>query len=280
MPIAQVDFSEPAKEKQFVDSIKQTGFAVIKNHDIAKDLIQRVFNSWQRFFEQEEEAKHKYLFKRNFNKVQDGFFPKECSELAKGSKNKDPKEFFHYYPCTQNFPKEICEQDTFALRQELMTLAKELLSYLERALPKSIKSKFSMPLSEMIDEEYQTLLRILHYPSAPPEIKIRAAEHTDINLITLLVSPSAPGLQALDTSGHWHMVPCEENCITVNIGDMLEECSEFYYPSTKHRVINLNELCSRYSIPLFLHAKDEVVLSKRYTAKSYRLERLAELDLL
>ena len=37
---------------------------------------------------------------------------------------------------------------------------------------------------------------------------------------------------------------------------------------------------ARYSMPLFLHAKDDVVLSERYNAKSYLTERLREIGLI
>ena len=40
-----------------------------------------------------------------------------------------------------------------------------------------------------------------------------------------------------------------------------------------------NENHSRYSMPFFLHPRDEVVLSDRYTAKSYLEERLKQLGL-
>ena len=69
----------------------------------------------------------------------------------------------------------------------------------------------------------------------------------------------------------------------INIGDMLQECSQGYFCATKHRVINPEDggsRKSRYSMPLFLHPKDEVRLSEKYTAKQYLEERLQELGLL
>jgi len=61
---------------------------------------------------------------------------------------------------------------------------------------------------------------------------------------------------------------------------MLQECSEGYFPSTTHRVINPSERnMSRYSMPFFVHARDDVKLSKNYTAKSYLDQRLKEIGL-
>jgi len=78
----------------------------------------------------------------------------------------------------------------------------------------------------------------------------------------------------------WHDVPCDFGTLTINIGDMLQEASEGYYPSTQHRVVNPTgegAKKSRVSLPLFLHPRDDVVLSDRYTAQSYLDERLREL---
>ena len=61
-----------------------------------------------------------------------------------------------------------------------------------------------MPLNKMIHNSETNLLRIIHYP---PIIKnddtdaLRAAPHGDINLITILLSGSEPGLQVIDKKG-------------------------------------------------------------------------------
>ena len=64
---------------------------------------------------------------------------------------------------------------------------------------------------------------------------------------------------------------------------MLQEASGGYFPSTTHRVINptgKRQEQSRISLPLFLHPKPDVVLSERYTADSYLMERLRELGVI
>ena len=61
---------------------------------------------------------------------------------------------------------------------------------------------------------------------------------------------------------------------------MLQEASGGYFPSTSHRVINptgKGTTKSRISLPLFLHPRDEVVLSERHTQRTYLDERLREL---
>jgi isopenicillin N synthase-like dioxygenase len=109
---------------------------------------------------------------------------------------------------------------------------------------------------------------------------VRAAAHGDINLLTMLPAATEPGLQVLGQDGAWHDVPCDFGLLIVNIGDMLEEASGHYYPSTVHRVLNpTGEAASksRISLPLFLHPRREIVLSERYTVGSYFDERMREL---
>ena len=77
-------------------------------------------------------------------------------------------------------------------------------------------------------------------------------------------------------------VECNAGWLVINTGDMLQECSDGYYPSTIHRVVNPKAKyahLSRYSIPLFIHPRDEVILSKRYSAKKYLDERLKDIGL-
>jgi len=112
---------------------------------------------------------------------------------------------------------------------------------------------------------------------------IRAAAHEDINLLTILPAANEPGLQVKTKDGNWLDVPCDFGNLIINIGDMLQEASGGYFPSTTHRVVSpegADTSKARVSLPLFLHPKPEVVLSSRYTADSYLMERLRELGVI
>ena len=69
--------------------------------------------------------------------------------------------------------------------------------------------------------------------------------------------------------------------IAVNVGDMLEKASAGFYPSTTHRVVNPSRQDNRprYSMPMFIAPRPEVLLDDHYTAQSYLAERLAEIGL-
>ena len=80
---------------------------------------------------------------------------------------------------------------------------------------------------------------------------------------TFFFEPAYPIV--LSNNGDWIDVSTSHEYIVVNIGDMLQECSDGYYPSTTHRVIYpLIQNTSRFSLPFFVHARDEVILSKNY----------------
>jgi isopenicillin N synthase-like dioxygenase len=276
MKLVAVDYQAPGADKLFVEYLHQTGFGVLKNHPIEQSTLNSIYQRWQAFFN--SDAKEEYAFDREKH---DGFFSTQVSETAKGFKKKDIKEYFHYYPwgrCPAELKQELAEY-----YQASSELAAELLGWIERYSPSEVSAQYTQPLSTMVTNSQQTLLRILHYPplsgGEEPEA-IRAAAHEDINLITLLPAANEPGLQVKGTGDEWIDVPCDFGNLIVNIGDMLQEASAGYFPSTSHRVVNpdgADQSKSRISLPLFLHPNPEVVLSKRHTAKSYLAERLKEL---
>ena len=92
---------------------------------------------------------------------------------------------------------------------------------------------------------------------------VRAAAHEDINLITLLVSASASGLELLDRNGDWLPIEAGKNNIIVDSGDMLSRITNEVIPATTHRVVNPQDgvNISRYSLPFFMHPSPHTVLS-------------------
>ncbi|WP_434138601.1 2OG-Fe(II) oxygenase family protein [Photobacterium leiognathi] len=279
MKLEAVDYTAENAKQLFVESLRNTGFGVLKNHPIQQKLVQSIYDNWYQFFNSEE--KTDFLFNVE---TQDGLFPTEVSETAKGHTKKDIKEYFHYYPWGQ-CPSAL-KQEIQQYYQEANELATELLSWVEAYSPNDISDKYYQPLSSMIDGSEKTLLRVLHYPPLKGDEElgaIRAGAHEDINLLTILPAANEPGLQVLAKDGSWIDVPCDFGNLIINIGDMLQEASSGYFPSTTHRVINpegADKTKSRISLPLFLHPKPEVVLSEKYTADSYLMERLRELGVI
>jgi isopenicillin N synthase-like dioxygenase len=144
-----------------------------------------------------------------------------------------------------------------------------------------------------------SILRPIHYGPilGDPENAVRAAEHEDINLITLLMGASADGLQVLNKKGAWVSVTALPDHLVVNVGDMLQRLTNNRLKSTTHRVVNPPKDqwgTSRYSIPFFLHPRSDMRLDclsncisdenpiqyEPITAGAYLEERLREIGLL
>lgn len=277
--IEAVDYQAPDAQARFVQSLKDTGFGVLKNHPISKDLVSSIYANWKQFFDSEE--KDQYEFNVD---TQDGFFPKSVSEVAKGHEVKDIKEYFHYYTWGQ-CPSAL-KEEIHNYYEQANGLARELLTWVEGHSPADVARHYSEPLTNMIEGSEKTLLRVLHYPEFQGDEEpgaIRAAAHEDINLLTILPAANEPGLQVKTKEGDWLDIPCEFGNLIINIGDMLQEASGHYFPSTTHRVINpegSDSRRARISLPLFLHPRPEVKLSDRYTAREYLQERLRELGVM
>lgn len=276
MTLSVVDYTAKDAPQQFVKSLKETGFGVLTNHPINQALVESVYHNWQAFFN--GNYKQKFAFDEE---KQDGYFSSEISETAKGHSQKDIKEYFHVYPWGR-IPDDL-KDEILNYYQLASDLASELLDWVEEYGPKNVAKNYSQSLSSMIKDTPNTLLRILHYPplTGKEEVgAIRAAAHEDINLLTILPASNEPGLQVQCQDNTWLDVPSDFGNLIINIGDMLQEASGGYFPSTTHRVINPTGKASaksRISLPLFLHPRSEVKLSDKHTQASYLLERLREL---
>jgi isopenicillin N synthase-like dioxygenase len=276
MHLPIVDFRSPDAGQDFCRSLHETGFGLLRNHPLQQTLVEGIYAEWLEFFL--SEAKHQYA---HDPVTHDGYFSPAVSEIAKNHTQRDLKEFFHIYPWGR-YPHTVSNAARLYYQQGSQ-LAAQLLNWVEAYSPPAVKVGYSMPLPKMLDGGDHTLLRVLHYPPLRGDEEagaVRAAAHGDINLLTILPAATEPGLQVLAQDGSWADVPCDFGLLIVNIGDMLQEASGGYYPSTVHRVLNptgASRFKSRISLPLFLHPHRDVILSERYTVGSYFDERMREL---
>ncbi len=275
--IATVSYTDPAAPAAFARSLHETGFAVLTDHPITPQRIARAYEIWGGFFASEE--KHAYTRAPG---GAEGYFPFR-SENAKDHAAKDLKEFYHVYPEGRVPP--ALEAETRALHADLVAVGARLLGWLQAETPPEVLARLSEPLPDMLAGSRMNLLRILHYPAldTPPEPgAVRAAAHGDINLLTCLLAGSEPGLEARATDGTWHQVPCDPGMMAINAGDMLEMATGGHYPATVHQVVNPPEEAAgvpRFSMPMFLHPRPEVVLKPGTTADAFLQERLREIGL-
>ena len=279
MQVKTISYRADNAAEEFATSLRDTGFAVLRDHPITPALMDEAYASWQTFFASPTTEKETWHFDA---KTFDGYFPFR-SENAKGAAAKDLKEFYHIYSWGKIPP--ATKSVSGKLHDALTSLGLELVKWLDAHMVQNGKANGNPSrFYDMMDGSKQNLLRILHYPPVAEEIEpgaVRAAAHADINLITLLIAGSEPGLEAQDNNGEWHKITCDKGMIAINAGDMLALATDDYFPSTVHRVTNPDNQpnTSRYSMPMFLHPKPEVSLTPTKTAKMFLEERLKEIGL-
>ncbi|TXT10839.1 hypothetical protein VHUM_02344 [Vanrija humicola] len=96
-----------------------------------------------------------------------------------------------------------------------------------------------------------TLLKIVRYPGTERRSQGVGA-HNDAGVLTLLwVEPGAGGLQVQTLAGEWIDAPALPHSFIVNIGELLELCTQGYLRATPHRVISPLAPADRISVPFF-----------------------------
>jgi isopenicillin N synthase-like dioxygenase len=310
--IPTVDLSKfvkgtPEEKKQFVKDLgtafHEVGFVAVTNHGIPKELIDDFYKYSKEFFALTEKKKRKYEIAGAAGQRGYTSFGKEH---AKQSQVADLKEFFQIgqevpktHPLAEQYPANVKVREV----KEYAKTGKKLYKEFEKAgahLLKAIAMHLRIGPNYFRDKikHGNSILRSIHYPpiTHEPASAIRAEQHEDINLITLLVGASAGGLELLKSDGRWVPIMPEADEIVINVGDMLQRLTNNYLKSTTHRVVNPPREewhLPRLSIPFFLHpisSMDLTCLPKTVTKKNplhyppitagaYLDERLREIGL-
>lgn len=311
LDLADFSSGDPAKKKQFVqdlgEAFQNIGFVAIKNHGLSDQLTQDLYAAVKRFFALPDEVKQQY--ERPELAGQRGYIGKG-KEHAKGRNTGDLKEFYHVGQelpeaelKAENYPANIWPEEVPEFRETTLA-AYQALEKAGQQMLRAIALYLDLDEQYFDDKVYHgnSILRQIHYfpiedPDSVPADAVRAAEHGDINLITLLMGASADGLQVLRRDGKWIPITALPEQVVVNVGDMLSRHTNNRLKSTIHRVVNPpRELMhtSRYSIPFFMHPRSEMDLTcldscideenpKAYTditAGEFLTERLIDLGLL
>lgn len=313
LDLADFTSGNPEKKAAFVQALGQAynniGFAAIKNHGLTQALQDKLYAIIKDFFDLPDEVKSKYEHPEiGFQRGYTG----KGKEHAKGRNTGDLKEFYHVGQELQDIPDTDKVKSSYPENvwpeelPDFKPIALEVYRTIEKAgkeMLKAIALYLELPEDYFEDKVLHgnSILRQIHYfpienPEEVPADAVRAAEHGDINLITLLMGASADGLEVLRKDGKWIPITALPDQLVVNVGDMLERLTNKKLKSTIHRVVNpprekMNT--SRYSIPFFMHPRSEMSLAcldscvdennpkqfKDATAGEFLDERLRELGL-
>ena len=306
--IASVSLSEADRDPdafagKLGRSFEEYGFAIIADHGIPDELIQRAEEKSRQFFALPDEVKRKYLVEGGGG--QRGYTPFGI-ETAKGYTAHDLKEFWHVgrdlpagHPFRSHMPDNVWPAEIESFRDTF----EELYATLDAT---GLKILRAIARYLGVDEDYfvdtvrdgNSILRLLHYPpqTEPTGEHIRAGAHEDINTITLLLGAEEAGLELLTKDGRWIPVSPKPGELVINIGDMLQRLTNGRLRSTSHRVVNPEpERAShaRFSMPFFLHFRSDFLIEAlpgtvpageepkwpAITADGYLQERLREIKL-
>ena len=242
---------------QVADACTSIGFFAIKGHGVAQDIIDDLRDASHTYFEQTEEIKHADMHPvagtpRGFRELAGEALGRTVVPDA----NPDMKEFYHYGP--ENWPDDPYftgsegqnyfipnlwpdEPATFraasiAYYEEMNRLVVDVIHIIALAL--------GLPETWFDDktDKHATAARLNYYPlleDGPPPGHIRAGEHTDYGMLTILMGEDeAGGLQVRTRKGKWIDVETRPDFFVINIADQLMRWTNDAWVSNMHRVVN------------------------------------------
>lgn len=248
-----------------------SGFFQITGHGLPEELQRDLFQASQKFFALSFQEKTKLDAKTTTGRrgydvlasqsyhadvlpdLKEGFYVGHDVPLD------DPKvqarRFFmgpNVWPDGSVLAQQDFRAPVEAYFQAVHSLALKVLDLVARTLPYG-----SGIFDEFTVGHTVAVLRLLHYPPAPPsdslggQKQLGAGAHTDFGAITLLLQDEHPGLEVLDPKMNEFMpVDPTPNAFVFNVGDMLSVWTGGEYKSSVHRVIN-KAPTDRYSAAFF-----------------------------
>ncbi|MBI0473923.1 isopenicillin N synthase family oxygenase [Sphingomonas sp. MA1305] len=305
LSLAELERDPQAFAAAFGGSFERFGFAIVADHGVPQDLIDRAWAETEALFALPEDEKRRYFVEGGGGAR--GYTPFK-TEIAKDAKHVDLKEFWHVgreLPEGHRFAGQMAPNVWPTRPEGFKDTFVELFAAFDRAGDRLLSA---IALHLGLDKNWfdravtdgNSVLRLLHYPPIPVNAEgVRAGAHEDINLITLLLGAEEAGLELLDRhSGRWLAIKPPSGAMVVNVGDMLQRLTNHVLPSTTHRVVNPapeRRGHSRYSMPFFLHPAPDFLIEtlpqtitaenpNRYptpiTAHDYLHERLVEIGLI
>lgn len=246
-------------------ALEDLGFVAIINHGIDRPLLDSAYASAREVFALPDATKRGYETPDNGRER--GYTSFGVERAVDGSAP-DLKEFWHVgrtlppdHPASvagwihpNHFPAEVPRFGPTLQRfySAMESLAHQLLD--------GVGEHLGLPPSYFRDmvRDGNSVLRIIHYPDLGHDIPVgavRAAQHEDINLLTVLPASTQPGLQLLTREGEWMPVHTPPDVMICDTGDMMQLLTGGQLRSTTHRVVNPEGGSDggRLSMPFFVH---------------------------
>ncbi|XP_074566122.1 gibberellin 2-beta-dioxygenase 3-like [Curcuma longa] len=230
--ISVVDLSKPraAAAAAIIEACEDSGFFKVVNHGIPLELVRRL------------EAEAAAFFAR----------PPADKESAIG-----PADPFGYGHQTIGGNGDVgwVEYLLFAVSAtpavpisslgEYLVAVKRLAGEILELVAEGLRMKQRDRLSKMVTmEESDGIFRLNHYPPCPLLLEgfnggglTGFGEHTDPQIMSVLRSDGASGLQVAGKDGSWIAVPPDRRALFVNVGDAMQVLTNRRFKSMRHRVV-------------------------------------------
>eukprot|EP00252_Welwitschia_mirabilis_P024440 TRINITY_DN7256_c0_g1_i1.p1 TRINITY_DN7256_c0_g1~~TRINITY_DN7256_c0_g1_i1.p1 ORF type:complete len:353 (+),score=17.89 TRINITY_DN7256_c0_g1_i1:29-1060(+) len=243
--------------KEIAKACREWGIFVAINHGISSDLIRRLRQVGEEFFNLPQAEKEAYAVPREKNGPLGEGYGTAMTANPHG-KLEWLDYFYHlmappartdhrFWPRHNPSYREVTEE----YGKKMKEMAERLLEALDEDLQ---VEKGSLLESFGGENDMVMEMKINYYPKCPmAELALGVEPHSDMGIVTLLVSNGVPGLHVLRSDGVWVSADddvADEDAVIVHVGDQLERASNGAYRSVVHRSVVSKDRV-RMSWPVF-----------------------------
>ncbi|KAL1560443.1 Gibberellin 2-beta-dioxygenase [Salvia divinorum] len=254
LAIPVVDLSQSGAKTLIVDACKELGFFKVINHRISMDFLTKLEAEAMKFFQLPPQEKAKSGPPNPFGYGSKVIGPNGdvgWVEYLLFSTNPD---------LASRNPNSAAPGISQTLREmvnEYVSAVREMTCEVLEMIADEMEMDTRHALSRLIsDAKSDSCFRINHYPACP-ELQalsgrslIGFGEHTDPQIISVLRSNNASGLQIRTADATWHSVPPDHTTFFFLVDDSLQVMTNGRLKSVKHRVL-ADSMKSRVSMIYF-----------------------------
>ena len=239
-----------------IEAAETLGFAVVGGHGINPQTGTTLHETATRFFDLP--MAEKLAVRRPRNDQNRGYIPYGEETLVRMSGGESPpdyKEVFAIGPDSvpdepyftgpasyPSFAPNLWPSNPVDLRTNLLSYWRAMEALMVR-IGEALAIGLELPrdtFAPLLNHTHSSQLRLLHYPEIKGEVELgqlRAGEHSDVGMMTILRNDPVPGgLQVKCVDDSWVDAPAIQNTYILNIGDLLMRWTNDRLRSTAHRV--------------------------------------------
>jgi len=231
-----------------------SGFLAVTGHGVPVELMQRMLDVSQEFFDLSIEEKKKcWLDDPAANR---GYAPFESEALSYSlGIDSEPDLFEAFNIGRDQVPAATSDEvaktyfspnvwpDTPADMRAVYLAYWDACEQLGHTLSEIFARSLGLPTGYFAPflDRTPSVLRANHYRRmpghAPTSSQLRMGAHSDYGSLTILLADRVPGLQIRDQSGTFHDVIPPVDGFLINLGDLLAEWTNDRWRATMHRVV-------------------------------------------